>query len=230
MVLFNAVNLIEKMQSFKLIKRGAESEIRLGEFLDRIAIYKIRVKKEYMDNNLDFELRQLRTRKEAKILVEAYRNKVNVPIIYSVFPSIGTIIMQYIEGITLKNELLINSINSINYAYETGKELGLLHLSNITHGDSTTSNVIIKENKIYLIDFGLAEFSSQIEDKAVDIHLFKRAVESTHAPISKEVFKSFIDGYKEIIGLPMANSIIERANDIELRGRYVEIRKKSVWK
>ena len=40
--------------------------------------------------------------------------------------------------------------------------------------------MIIKENKIYFIDFGLSFFSSRIEDRAVDLHLVKEALQSTH--------------------------------------------------
>ncbi|WP_062662782.1 hypothetical protein [Aeropyrum camini] len=42
-----------------------------------------------------------------------------------------------------------------------------------------------------MIDYGLAEFSSSVEDRAVDLHLFRRAVESTHAPLAGELYSLY---------------------------------------
>ncbi len=73
-----------------------------------------------------------------------------------------------------------NLLNSI--FKEIGNLIGKMHNQNIIHGDLTTSNMIVNSNekKIYFIDFGLSFFSEKIEDKAVDLHLLKRALESKH--------------------------------------------------
>ena len=40
-------------------------------------------------------------------------------------------------------------------------------------------------------------FSKRIEDKAVDIHLFRQALESKHHQIWRDAFKNFLLGYKK---------------------------------
>ncbi|MGC9183170.1 Kae1-associated kinase Bud32 [Caldisphaera sp.] len=229
MVLFNDLINLESFLKFQLLKRGAESEIRLGSFADVKAIYKIRTKKDYMEEDLDIELRYSRTKKEAKILSIAYANGVNVPRIYAVYPSIGVIVMEYIYGITLKDLLINGNDESLKFSYLAGKELAKIHKSGIVHNDFTTSNIIIKEQEVYIIDFGLSEYSANIEDRAVDIHLYKRAVESTHARISSIIFNEFRKGYIDCLGSDKGEEIIKRSREIELRGRYVGERK-TVWK
>ena len=39
---------------------------------------------------------------------------------------------------------------------------------------------MIKGDEISFIDFGLSFFSTKVEDKAVDLHLLKRALDSKH--------------------------------------------------
>lgn len=55
-----------------------------------------------------------------------------------------------------------------------------VHEIGIIHGDLTTSNMIMKENKIFLIDFGLSYFKDSAEDRAVDLYVLERAFKSTH--------------------------------------------------
>ena len=45
---------------------------------------------------------------------------------------------------------------------------------------TTPTNDMIYDKKIYLIDFGLSLYSNKPEDKAVDLHLLKQALESKH--------------------------------------------------
>ncbi|AFZ70006.1 Kae1-associated kinase Bud32 [Caldisphaera lagunensis DSM 15908] len=229
MVLFDDLINPEKFLNLQLIKRGAESEIRLGYFLSTKAIYKIRVKKIYMNDDLDKDLRYDRTRREAKILATAYLNRINVPKLYAVYPSVGLIIMEYIEGNTLKDLFLYEPEKYIPFSYFAGIELAKIHKANIIHNDYTTSNIIVRDEKVFVIDFGLSDYSTSIEDKAVDIHLYKRAVESTHASISEKIMKEFIRGYLKETGEEIGNKIIKRAKEIELRGRYVGERR-TVWK
>lgn len=55
-----------------------------------------------------------------------------------------------------------------------------LHGYNIIHGDLTTSNMIVRDEQIWLIDFGLAYQKNAAEDKAVDLYVLERAFVSTH--------------------------------------------------
>ena len=61
-----------------------------------------------------------------------------------------------------------------------GESVARIHQKDIIHGDLTTSNMIFKNEKVFFIDFGLGYISRKIEDKAVDIHLLKQALEAKH--------------------------------------------------
>ena len=81
--------------------------------------------------------------------------------------------------------------------YACGVVIAQLHgKANLIHGDLTTSNLLlpiqeIQEEKkeeeeeeesmgMILIDFGLSQSSASVEDRAVDIYVFERAIQSTH--------------------------------------------------
>ncbi len=75
------------------------------------------------------------------------------------------------------------------------------------------------EKQIYFVDFGLGEYSSAVEEKAVDLHLMRRALESSHYLIADECLDAIFKGYKEEVGEP-AKEIFERVKEIRKRGRY----------
>ncbi|MEM0366472.1 MAG: Kae1-associated kinase Bud32 [Acidilobaceae archaeon] len=211
-----------------LVKRGAESEIRLGYFMGIPAIFKYRVRKPYMHPKLAQALVYMRTRREAKVIAYALSRGIQAPRLLAVFPSIGLIVMEYIEGVTLKDYTNIDQVKAVEYSRVAGRIIGMLHKAGVSHGDPTTSNFIVsKSGELKLVDYGLADFTEDVEDLAVDIHLYRRAVESTHAGIAYDMYEAFIGGYKSILG-ERAEKIIERAKEIRLRGRYVEERR-TVW-
>jgi N6-L-threonylcarbamoyladenine synthase/protein kinase Bud32 len=126
-----------------------------------------------------------------------------------------TIVMEQIHG-----KLLTEDLNP-DGAYRTGQTIGRLHAAGIIHGDLTTSNIILheKDGMCVLIDFGLAQVSSEIEQRGVDIHVFFQTLEST-APDRADVLKeAFAAGYTETF--PEAEKVIAREHEIELRGRYL---------
>ncbi|MFC1723924.1 lipopolysaccharide kinase InaA family protein, partial [Nanoarchaeota archaeon] len=102
---------------------------------------------------------------------------------------------------------------------EIGEKVGLMHNNGIIHQDLTTSNMIMhsEKKKVFLIDFGLSFFSVKEEDKAVDLHLLRRAVESRHHEIVEECFSSFVDGYKKTC--LDAELVLKRLEKVESRGR-----------
>ena len=77
--------------------------------------------------------------------------------------------------------------------------------------------MIMKDDKIYFIDFGLAVFSHKVEDKAVDIHLLREALNSKHYTIYEEAFKAFLKGYKK--RSDNYQEIMNRLEKVESRGR-----------
>ena len=135
--------------------------------------------------------------------------------------------MKYIEGEKLKNVLKkLDNPTKENYFIRIGGYIATLHKNGHIHGDITTSNLIItEEEEIFLIDFGLHEYSDTIEDKSVDLHLFKRVLISSHGNDFEFCFNAFIEGYRSKYdkeNLNECKSIIKNINAIETRGRYVK--------
>jgi TP53 regulating kinase-like protein len=225
MVPLDPERVVEWARSQRLIKRGAESEIRLASFMGLPAILKLRVKKPYMHPALAERLVRIRTRREAKVMAEARSAGVSAPLLYAVFPSAGLIVMEYVEGPLLKD--YIGREGWLELFAAAGEELGKLHRAGIVHGDPTTSNYIVRGGSVVLIDYGLASFTEDLEERAVDLHLFRRAVEATHASVASEAYKAFLEGYRSVMG-GEAERVEKRAREIALRGRYVEARR-SVW-
>lgn len=217
--------LLDYVSKQKILSRGAESEIRVGTLLGRPAVFKLRIRKTYMHPLLDRKLRRQRTLREAKVIARARRAGVPAPGLLLVLPSIYLIVMEYIEGRLLKDEL---RIRGTKLAREAGRILGLLHKTGIVHGDPTTSNYIVSGNRLVLVDYGLSQFSDSIEDRAVDLHLFRRAVEATHPSLARDAWRDFLEGYSFAMGREAAQ-VIRRAEEIALRGRWIEERRRTVW-
>ena len=83
----------------------------------------------------------------------------------------------------------------------------------------TTSNMILKNEEIYFIDFGLGFISRKIEDKAVDLHLLKEALEARHFEHWKILFDDVLKGYKNSKD---SDKVLKQLEKVERRGRYKE--------
>ena len=83
--------------------------------------------------------------------------------------------------------------------------------------------ILTPGGKVVLVDFGLSEQSNELEARGVDMHLMKRALQSTHYRHARECFKAIIEGYRKIVGKEAVN-ILEKVREIERRGRYVSER------
>ena len=193
----------------KLIKQGAESII----ILDKGKIIKHRIKKSYRIKEIDEKIRKSRTRSEAKLLE---KSPVRVPKILNVDEKDMKIEMQYLNGELLKDIFdKLKEKERLNLCKALGEEISKLHSAEIIHGDLTTSNLILKDDKLYFIDFGLGFFSNKTEDKAVDLRLLKQALESKH-------YKSFPKSYNKILKHYKHKDVLKRLEKVESRGRYKE--------
>ena len=204
-----------------LIKKGAEANILLEKRNGEKIVLKNRIQKKYRVPQLDFVIRDARTKEETKLITSARKAGVPTPIIFEIDRKNTTIVMQYIEGERLKE--LIEKLSSNQRAEiceKVGQQIGKLHNSKIIHGDLTTSNMIYSSGCIYFIDFGLGHFSQDIEDQGVDLLLLKRVFLSTHYKFSDEAFDAVLKGYREVLG-GKAEAIINRIKEIEARARYV---------
>jgi Kae1-associated kinase Bud32 len=196
------------MSNQNIIQQGAEAVITL----EKNQIHKNRIKKSYRYKDLDQKLRKRRTKAEAKIIGKL-QNIIPVPKIMETDDK-ENIVMEYIEGKKLSNHL--ENLDYKTICKQIAENLSKLHDQDIVHGDLTTSNMILKDNQVYFIDFGLGFHSSKIEDKAVDLHLIKQALEAKHFKISNQAIKIILDNYSA----EKSKEIIERINAIEKRGRY----------
>ena len=97
-----------------------------------------------------------------------------------------------------------------------GEQVSKLHSHDLIHGDLTTSNVILSGDEVFIIDFGLGFVSKKIEDKAVDLHLLKQALEAKHFENWSELFDNFLQKYE----FNESGEVIERLDVVEKRGRY----------
>ena len=196
----------------KLIAQGAEALLIRSDK----KLLKQRTAKNYRNPELDRAIRSSRTRREAKLLEKAGK-LINIPTILSVNQEKAEINMQFIEGKKLSEHLDKFPLKkALEICYRLGENIAILHNDNIIHGDLTTSNMIYSKNKIYFIDFGLGFHSIRIEDKAVDLHLLRQALESKHYKHWSDLFEAVITGYKRLGN----ESVLLQLKKVESRGRY----------
>ncbi len=218
--------------AYELLGKGAESLIYIGEIFGQKIVIKQRVSKPYRNEIFDKEFRRVRTRTEAKVLIDLFLNGVNVPTPLFVDLKNYVIVMEYING-----KKLIDVIEELNqekimiYAEELGRQVGKMHSLDIYHGDLTLGNILVTKNeKLYIIDFGLAGYSRDIEEYAIDLHLLRRNILAVIPDLYDTFFTNFLKGYRSSYSKDY-NAVIKRFEEIRLRGRYVEERlKKRIWR
>jgi bifunctional N6-L-threonylcarbamoyladenine synthase / protein kinase Bud32 len=190
-------------------KRGAEAMI----MINGTTAEKCRVSKRYRVPALDRKLIAERTRAEARLIAAARKGGVPTPVMSDI--TADSIRMEYVEGTLLTDHLSQTTVQ------EAGHMIGKLHTAGIMHGDLTTSNIILRagDGRCVLIDFGLSQVTTEIEQRGVDIHVFFQTLEST-APEKAELLKiAFITGYTETFD--NAADVILREQEIGQRGRYL---------
>lgn len=208
----------------KQIAQGAEAVLYQTEN----SIVKDRFKKTYRHSHIDEQLRKFRTKREAKVIEKL--SQLNFPAPKLIKVDSQKIEMQFIKGDKVRD---IFNKNYKNLAEEIGQKLAILHQNHIIHGDLTTSNMILgnrrfpsSENQddfllfnkeIHFIDFGLSFFSEKTEDKAVDLHLLDRALESKHFQVYPSCFQIALKSYQK--HYPEAKQVLSRLETVQSRGR-----------
>ncbi len=195
------------------ISKGAEAIL----YKNGNKLIKKRIKKGYRIKEIDEKLRRERTNREVRLLTEAKRNGINVPAVIEKDIKEAKIIMEFIDGNTLRD--VFDKLDKTTFkkvCSEIGEFITKLHEKGIVHGDLTTSNMILRNETLYFIDFGLGKFSKKVEDFAVDLHLLKEALVAKHNKISEKAFSEIIKNYNP----SQKEKILRRLNEIEKRGRY----------
>jgi len=200
----------------KITQKGAEAII----ILNGKNIVKRRVQKSYRLPLLDEKLRSHRTRAEAKLLEKASK-VIPTPKIINVDKNKQEIEMPFIDGKKLSEHLdKFPFDKQKSFCFLIGQNIAKLHDADIIHGDLTTSNMILVGKEVYFIDFGLGFISQKIEDKAVDIHLLKQALEAKHFTHWQVLFSEVLKGYS---ASKESKKVLEHLKKVEARGRYKEM-------
>ena len=127
----------------KILKQGAEAIL----YKENNNLVKERIAKNYRIKQIDDKLIKIRTKKEAKLLK-------SVEFSPKVFDSSkNKIIMEFIDGKLFKDILdKLSTDEKKKICGIIGKQIAELHNKNIIHGDLTTSNIILKEDKVYFVN------------------------------------------------------------------------------
>ena len=198
----------------KIIASGAEANIILSNDF----IIKDRISKTYRIKELDEKIRKTRTKSETKLLTKAEKI-IPCPLPFFKPEVSNQIKMPFISGKKLSEHLDKLSLkDQIQICKQIGENIAKLHENHIIHGDLTTSNMILKDDEIFFIDFGLGYISKKVEDKAVDLHLLKQALEAKHFVHWKILFEEFQKAYSK--DYSESKQIFERITAVERRGRY----------
>jgi N6-L-threonylcarbamoyladenine synthase/protein kinase Bud32 len=72
---------------------------------------------------------------------------------------------------------------------------------------------MLSDDKLVFIDFGLGRYSQLKEDKAVDLLVLKKSLQSIDYNLAVKYFDRVLEGYGD-------KSITNAIKDIESRGRY----------
>ena len=200
-----------------LLKRGAEAELRRVEWHGRDAVEKIRHPKAYRHLTIDDELRKARLRMEVRLMSEARRHGVSVPVVYDVDLRGHRLVMEFVDGPTVKDVLQKRLAEPRLVAFAIGQMVGALHASGLVHGDLTTSNMIWRGERIHVIDFSMGERTSSLESQGVDLRLLKEAWTSAHYDLA-DLFEDVLAAYRE--AYPKAGAAFAKLREIEDRGRY----------
>jgi tRNA A-37 threonylcarbamoyl transferase component Bud32 len=225
-----------KTTKSELIAQGAEAKI----FKQNKFVIKDRVSKGYRHPELDKKLIKQRTKREFNILRKTSELGISPK---PTLEGSDKIKMPFIEGKKLSQEL--ENLDYKEICKIIGNNIAKLHDNNIIHGDLTTSNMIYISNstfkdpvnkktrtkqhpnlartlnktnnpKVFFIDFGLGFTSERFEDRAVDLHLIKQALEAKHFSIWKECWKIIQDNYTS----KDKTKTLEQLKKVESRGRY----------
>lgn len=196
---------------------GAEATVHPTRFLGRAAVEKVRPPKSYRISQLDSRLRSSRTRNEARLVHEARNAGVRTPFIYDIDLSRCSITMERISGPSVKKYLDEHPEDSMGICREIGRTVARLHSAGICHGDLTTSNMIVVDGGICLLDLSMGRSRAELEDIGIDLRLLERAFSSAHVDILN-AFETLMEEYYANVHEP--EKIKKKLDDIRNRGRY----------
>jgi TP53 regulating kinase-like protein len=210
-----------------LLSRGAEAEVYLVDFFGLRAVMKKRISKKYRAKLFDEVFIRNRTRVEARVLSELYEAGLSVPSVLFVDEENGVLIVEYIEGVRASESFEKFDLGkATSISRRIGGFAARMHSLGIYHGDYTLANVLLRESEVYVIDFGLSGYSSDVEEYAIDLHLMARSIKASRPLDAEVLIKTMLDEYGSHYRGDY-REVINRMKEISVRGRYIdrEVRK-----
>lgn len=173
-------------------------------------------------------------------MTKARKLGVCTPVLYAVDPLLHSLTLEYIEGVSVKDVFLEFGANGIveerldDIAAQIGEAIAKLHDGGLSHGDLTTSNMLVRSgtNQLVskrlfkdvsdmfsyftvhvfsqvLIDFGLSFTSTLPEDKAVDLYVLERALLSMHSSCGNVVKSDADRNYFTVFFFCLVRFVVE---------------------
>ena len=125
----------------------------------------------------------------------------------AVFVNAGAVILGSLLGILLHNRLKEQHTKTIVAC------MGICTMVIGVTEAITTSNIMLQDDKLAFIDFGLGRYSHLDEDKAVDLLVLKKSLQSIDYNLAVKYFDCVLKGYDN-------EKMVNHISDIESRGRY----------
>lgn len=168
-------------------------------------VVKERRPKEYRLGELDEALRSRRTTMEATLL----RRLPSTPELID--ESTYQLTMSYVDDEELSDKVEQRP----GIARHVGETVARMHDAGVHHGDLTTSNVLVGDD-VTIIDLGLGGVENDVDDQAVDLYLFHKALLSRHNDVVSQAWDAFLEGYDA----GRRSKILGRYEQVKKRGRY----------
>ena len=202
----------------EVLHEGAEATLTGGHWMGIPAVLKVRRSRSYRHPDLDKRLTKQRLTVEAKVLSKLSSLGFPCPSILLIDHNNSSILISRIRGSPLY-DLLKKGEAGTPELRKLGHLIRRLHNLGISHGDLTTHNVMISNDKeLHLIDFGLSRQSPELEHLGLDLQVLNECLGASHSTISdaiETVSEAYLEEESE-----NARSVIDRFRKITGRVRY----------
>src|SRR5699024_7536225 len=106
------------------------------------------------------------------------RQGVPTPLVLDVDTAETQLTVEYVGENDLRT--VLDSKKGMARVRDVADHLATLHEAGIAHGDPTTRNVRVSDSgdvdRTYLNDFGLGHYTDDVEDHAMDCHVFEQSL------------------------------------------------------
>lgn len=203
----------------EVIYRGAEATIRAATQFGRLVVVKQRRPKAYRIAELERAIARGRMRNEARLLRRARQAGVGAPAVLDADPEAQWLVLEYLGRRSLRETFDSMPAWERRRAVRlVGEAVGRLHKAGVIHGDLTTSNIVLRDGVVYLLDFSLGQVGDRLEERAVDLKAFKDSFAATHHTHAAD-FGLILQGYRAVLGQAGVH-VVAHIGRIERRRRY----------